>query len=106
MRQMNVAELKAYLDAADEKPLMLDVREPWEYQICRLNGSKLIPMRNIPTAAAALDPHRETIVICHHGIRSQVVARFLVQQGFSNVINLEGGVTAWAREIDPQMPTY
>ena len=106
MRQMTVAELKAYLDATDDKPLMLDVRESWEYRICRLEDTKLIPMRHVPDALSELDPDRETVVICHHGIRSRQVALYMEHTGFSNVINLEGGVTGWAREVDPSMPTY
>jgi rhodanese-related sulfurtransferase len=57
-------------------------------------------------ALNALDPQRETVVICHHGVRSFAVARFLEQQGFTNVINLDGGVAGWARDVDPTMPTY
>jgi len=106
MRQMTVAELKAHLDGAEEKPLLLDVRESWEYRICRLEDTRLIPMRYIPNAIPELDPNRETVVICHHGIRSRQVALYLEHQGFSNVINMQGGVAAWAREVDPRMPTY
>ncbi len=106
MQQMSVAELKAYLDEAERKPLLLDVRESWEYRICRLEGTKLVPMRYIPSALPELDPDRETVVICHHGIRSRQVALYLEHQGFSNVINMQGGVAAWAREVDPKMPTY
>lgn len=106
MRQLHPNELKAYLDA-DNKPLLLDVREPWEYETCRIEGSQLIPMRQIPQAADQLDPDQEVVVICHHGVRSYQVCRFLeAQLGFTNVINLAGGVAAWARDVDPQMPTY
>jgi rhodanese-related sulfurtransferase len=89
-----------------DPPLLLDVREPWEFSICRIEGSQSIPMRQIPATAAQLDPDRETVVICHHGIRSYQVARYLEQRGFSRVINLEGGVAAWARDQDPTMPVY
>lgn len=107
MRQLTAAEVKAHLDQADTAPLLLDVREPWEYDVCRIEGSTLIPMRQIPAAAEQLDPDRETIVICHHGVRSFSVARFLESElGFSNVINLKGGVDAWARDVDPGMATY
>ena len=87
-----------------DKPLLLDVREPWEYRIVHLEGSTLVPMRQIPQQAEALDPDRETVVICHHGIRSRQVARFLESRGFSNVINLAGGIDAWARNTDPELP--
>ncbi len=63
-------------------------------------------MGQIPSAHQALDTDRETVVICHHGIRSRHVAMFLENQGFTNLINLSGGVAAWAREVDPHMPTY
>ena len=63
-------------------------------------------MRQIPVALDELDRDRELVVICHHGIRSQQVAMYLDHQGFRNVINLQGGVAAWARDVDPAMPTY
>ena len=106
MRRMTVGELNAYLDGAERRPFLLDVREPWEYGICRIDGAHLIPMRNIPDALLELDPQRETVVICHHGIRSRQVVLYMQQQGFTKVINMEGGVTAWAREVDPAMPIY
>lgn len=107
MRQFSPAELKAHLEASTDPPLLLDVREPWEFEVCHIEGSELVPMRQVPERAADLDPERETVVICHHGVRSYQVALFLERQfGFSNVINLAGGVAAWARDLDPQMPTY
>lgn len=106
MRRFSARELRDYLERTDTRPLLLDVREPWEYQVCRIDGAQLVPMRQIPTAVDQLDPARETVVICHHGVRSFAVARFLEQAGFTNVINLDGGVAAWARDVDPTMPTY
>jgi rhodanese-related sulfurtransferase len=106
MHQLTAAELKAYLDRAEADPLLLDVREPWEFAICHLPGSQLIPMRYIPTSLDELDPEREVVVICHHGIRSRQVAAFLEHRGFCRVINMEGGVAAWARDVDREMPTY
>jgi rhodanese-related sulfurtransferase len=103
---MTVSELNAYLDGAEQRPFLLDVREPWEYGICRIDGAHLIPMRNIPDSLQEMDSQRETVVICHHGIRSRQVALYMEHQGFTNVINMEGGVAAWAREVDPAMPTY
>ncbi len=107
---MTPQALKDILDAEgridDQRPLLLDVREPWEHAICRISGSELLPMRQIPASVGQLDPERPTVVICHHGIRSQQVARFLDQQGFKRVINLRGGVAAWASDVDPDMPTY
>lgn len=106
MRELTSDECKSHLEQATDTPLLLDVREPWEYRIVHLEGSTLIPMRQIPQQAETLDPERETIVICHHGIRSRQVARYLESRGFSNVINLDGGVDAWARNTDTRLPTY
>ena len=106
MREFSATELYAYLRASVEKPLLLDVREPWEFDKACIENSTLVPMRSVPDHLAALDPDRETVVICHHGIRSRMVGRFLESQGFSNVINLSGGVAAWANDVDRQMPTY
>jgi rhodanese-related sulfurtransferase len=87
--------------------MLLDVREPWEFAICKLEGSRLVPMRQVPEFAQQLDPQQEIVVICHHGIRSMAVCNYLEQQyGFSGLINLEGGVDAWARQLDPAMATY
>lgn len=106
MRELTTDECQAYLQQPGETPLLLDVREPWEFKLVHLEGSRLIPMRQIPQAINELDPDQETIVICHHGIRSRQVALFLEHNGFTNVINLRGGLDAWARDTDPQMATY
>ena len=106
MRHLTPSQLADYLRQTDTPPLLLDVREPWEYQVCHLEGSLLVPMRDIPAVCSTLDAQRETIVICHHGIRSRTVANYLEREGFSNVVNLSGGVAAWAREVDPQMAVY
>jgi rhodanese-related sulfurtransferase len=86
--------------------MLLDVREPWELEICRIEGAERIPMRRIPASLHQLEPDRPVVVICHHGIRSQQVALYLERQGFSQVYNLQGGVDGWARDVDPTMPTY
>ena len=106
MREMTTGECRDYLESAAEKPILLDVREPWEYKIVHLDESLLIPMRQIPVSLDQLDPDRETIVICHHGIRSRQVALYLEHNGFSNVVNLRGGLDAWAKETDTSLPTY
>lgn len=105
IHQMTVQELQQRLDQ-DDKPLILDVREPWEYQLCKLPDSRLMPMRTVPQMLNELDPDRETVVICHHGIRSQQVALYLEQEGFGKLHNLRGGIDAWAREVDVHMETY
>lgn len=103
---MSATELQQYLAETDSPPFLLDVREPSEYQICRIEGSELVPMRQIPGHIDNLDSDRETVVICHHGVRSYQVALYLERYGFKNLINLSGGVAAWARDVDPSMPTY
>ncbi len=106
MQQLSVRQLKAHLDAASEAPQLLDVREAWEVRLCVLAGSLHIPMNQIPGRLEELDRARQTIVICHHGVRSHRVAHFLEHQGFANVCNLSGGIDAWAREIDQTLATY
>lgn len=101
------AELSAWLsDPARGQPLLLDVREPWEFQRARLENSKHLPLRDLPARVAELDPAAETVVICHHGGRSMQAALFLERQGFARVHNLAGGVDAWARSVDTAMPVY
>lgn len=105
MRHLTVHELRKRLD--QNNPLvLLDVREEWEMARCQLPGSTWIPMGQIMARASELDKNTETVVICHHGIRSWQVAKYLEREGFGDVINLTGGIDAWAREIDPAMPTY
>lgn len=106
MRHISVTELKIYLDEATDTPLLLDIREPWEYQLCHLENSTLIPMNQVPIELKRLDKNRETILICHHGVRSQRVGLLLKDCGFNNVVNVRGGINAWAQKIDPEMGTY
>jgi rhodanese-related sulfurtransferase len=107
MTQLAPAQLAAWLgDAARARPLLLDVREPWEFQTCRLAESHHVPMNQIPARLAELDPEADTVVICHHGARSMQVGLFLERQGFTRVHNLAGGLAEWARSVDPAMPTY
>ncbi|MDA8421134.1 MAG: rhodanese-like domain-containing protein [Pseudomonadota bacterium] len=106
MRILSVRELKARLDAPAGRPQLLDVREPWEVHLCMIADSLHIPMDQVPARLPELDRSRQTVVICHHGIRSSHVARLLEYYGFTEVFNLTGGIDAWAREIDPGMTTY
>jgi rhodanese-related sulfurtransferase len=105
MRHFKPAELAAHL-AAGHTPVLLDVREHWEYDVCKLAGAKLVPMRDLPARVGELDKNAETVVICHHGVRSYHAARYLETLGFDHVVNLSGGVAAWADEVDPAMPRY
>ncbi len=106
MRHFSPLDLKQHLETVAEMPLLLDVREPWEFQYCHIEHSKLVPMGQIMDVIETLDPARETILICHHGIRSRQVAYYLEQQDFSQIINLEGGVEQWAQQIEPTMKRY
>jgi rhodanese-related sulfurtransferase len=107
MKSVSAPELSAWLtDEGREPPVMLDVREPWEAQICRIEGSDLVPMRALPVRMHELNPGRPIVCVCHHGGRSAHVAMFLARQGFESVYNLTGGVDAWARQVDTAMPTY
>jgi len=104
LQRFSARQLADYLQQA--QPRLIDVRENWEFAICRIEGSELIPMREIPERQNELDPDQETVLICHHGVRSLQVAFYLRNQGFNNIINLDGGVADWAVSVDPMMPTY
>jgi rhodanese-related sulfurtransferase len=106
MREFSAKELQQYLESAAQQPLLLDVREPWEFKTARIDGATLVPMRSVPAKVTELDPQQEVVVICHHGVRSRMVCLFLENHGFTNVINLSGGVDGWARDVDPHMATY
>jgi rhodanese-related sulfurtransferase len=107
MQHLSAPELAQWLaDDARAKPLLLDVREPWEFQTCHIAGATAMPMRTVPARLADLDAGQPVVCICHHGARSMQVANFLEQNGFAEVINLTGGVHAWALQVDNSMPTY
>ncbi len=107
MKHLSATELSQRLaDGASVKPILLDVREPWEFQTCHIEGATLMPMNTVPARQQELDPDAEIICICHHGARSMAVAGFLERNGFTNVTNLTGGVHAWATQVDGNMPTY
>lgn len=104
MRRYSAARLHEYL--RDNQPRLIDVREPWEFAICHIPGSELLPMGQIPAKLELFHESPEYVIICHHGIRSLQVMNFLMHHGIQNTINLDGGVDAWAREIDLDMPLY
>ena len=97
-------ELKTKLDAGDQ-PELLDVREPWEFELARIEGSRLIPLSELSDRFTELDPAAETVVICHHGARSAYVTQALERAGFAQVLNLEGGLDAYA-DVDESVPRY
>ena len=86
--------------------LVVDVREPHELDICRIPGTTHIPMGQVPDRLKELDPEAEILVHCRSGGRSGKIVAFLQTQGYKKVFNVEGGILAWAEEIDPGMPTY
>ena len=85
---------------------IVDVREPWELELCRLPESEAIPLDALPAHLSELPRDRPLVLVCHHGVRSQRATAWLRAHGFDNAVNLIGGVDAWAREIDPAMRTY
>jgi rhodanese-related sulfurtransferase len=98
-------ELKRRLDAG-ERLTILDVREPWEIAIAGLPGTLNIPLQEVPARLGELDRNADLVVMCHSGGRSRRAAEFLSARGFSRVANLSGGIDAWSRDVDPDLPTY
>jgi rhodanese-related sulfurtransferase len=103
--EITVEQLKQRLDRG-EPVHILDVRNPEEYQICHIAGSKLLPLPSLPQRLSELDPDQEMVVHCKSGVRSQKAIQFLRQQGFQKLSNLKGGILAWAERIDPSLPRY
>ena len=114
--EISAAELKQLLNSetltttnSSQQPsfVLLDVREPWEYEAARIAGSMLMPMGDVPSRAfQELDPEVRIVALCHHGVRSLNVAVWLRNQGFENAQSMRGGIDAWSREIDPAVPRY
>lgn len=105
LQRISARELRTRLDRGDTL-VLLDVREPGETAVCQIAGSTLIPMRDVPRRVGELDAKASVVCICHHGMRSAQVAGWLVGQGFGDVLNLSGGIDAWAEEVDPKMSRY
>ncbi len=103
--EITVAELKEKLDAG-EALRVIDVREPLEYDLCRLPGAELIPLGTLPEQVHRLSTAETIVLYCHVGVRSRQAMMFLKTMGFTRVKNLRGGIDAWAKEIDPDMPVY
>jgi len=102
---ITVGQLKTTIDSG-KRLVLLDVREPYEYSLCHLVSSTLIPVEELPTRLGELNRDSEIVVYCHVGIRSTGAVRLLKQAGFANVRNLQGGIDEWARQIDNNMPRY
>ena len=107
LRTITPADLKARLDAG-EAVALLDVREPQEFELCRIPGSRLVPLGELPAHLSELDSSKELVVHCRTGVRSAKAIEMLAQAGFARarMFNLEGGIDAWARDVDPTMPRY
>lgn len=93
-------------DSSRQQPLLLDVRESWEYALARIEGSTHMPMNLIPLRLSELPDDQPIVTICHHGVRSYQVGLYLQNAGFEQVLSLKGGVDAWANEVDPTMAHY
>ena len=104
MRELTPQAVAALRDTTDIQ--IIDVREPWEYELCHIEGTLHIPMGQIPARLAELASDRPLIVLCHHGMRSLQVAHYLLSQGYQDVTNLNGGIDAWARDVDPALALY
>ena len=105
VREISAPELKERRDRGD-KPLVIDVREDWELQLARIPDVLHVPMNQVPARLGDLSRDAETIVMCHAGGRSLRVAHFLANQGFTNVANLTGGISAWSELVDATVPQY
>jgi len=104
--ELTVAQAQALLTAPNP-PLLLDVREPWEHATAHITPSTLIPMNEVPARAfKELDEDQHLLVLCHHGARSLSVAAWLRNQGFDKAQSVAGGIDAWSRQIDPNIPRY
>ena len=108
--QVRPADFDDWLEAQPARPVLLDVREPWEVQTASVAPEDCdllaIPMNEIPARIGELPQDRPIACLCHHGARSQRVAMFLAHQGYTDVANIAGGIDAWSRERDPGIPLY
>lgn len=110
--QIRPSDLSAWLQSlpAGAAPVVLDVREPWELQTASVQAQGFtllaIPMNTVPERLAELDPDQPLACLCHHGARSQRVAVFLAHNGFTQLVNIAGGIDAWSTELDPAVPRY
>lgn len=108
--QVRPADWPDWLQAQTQRPVLLDVREPWEVHTASVPAGDFdlvaIPMNEIPARMAELPQDRPIACLCHHGARSLRVAMFLAQQGYGDVANIAGGIDAWSQERDPGIPRY
>jgi len=106
-REISVDELSHRLERGDQ-PLLVDVRQPWEHQLARLPGSLLLPLGELPSRTAEVQPAPGQLVVCycHHGVRSLRAAEVLSGAGVRGVVSLAGGIEAWSQQIDSSVPRY
>ena len=102
---VSVEDLAAVQQAGGEV-VVLDVREPWEWSLCRMTNSISVPLASLPNALGQVPTDRDLVVVCHHGVRSALAVKWLRGQGYDRAVNLDGGIDAWARRIDPKMRRY
>jgi rhodanese-related sulfurtransferase len=102
--EITAEETKQKLES--KAAVLLDVREPWEVQTAAVSGAKVIPMGELQARVQELDPDEHILVMCHHGVRSLKVTSWLREQGYQKVQSVRGGIDAWARKVDPKVPTY
>jgi rhodanese-related sulfurtransferase len=103
--EITPADVKARVDRGD-KLFLIDVREPWEHQLCRIEGAKLVPLGSLAASLQTLPEVDELICYCHHGMRSLDAAAWLRLQGIEKAKSLAGGIERWSVEIDPKVPRY
>ena len=105
IQHLNPTDVTALL-TGDDATTVIDVREQWEYDLVHLPVSTLIPLSTLAARANDLDPSRSYALLCHHGMRSEMAANWLMQHGFSRLINIDGGIDAWSMDVDPSLSRY
>jgi rhodanese-related sulfurtransferase len=105
IKNLSPQELKSIMDSGEQFRL-IDVREQWEFEIAKLDNSELLPLSNFINLSSSLNPEEKLIIYCHHGTRSYNACQYLAKKGFSNLFNLNGGINAWSKEIDSNVPQY
>jgi len=103
--EITPADMKARIERG-ETLVLIDVREPWEHDVCRIEGAKLVPLGSLAASLNTLPDVEEVICYCHHGMRSLDAAAWLRFQGFAKAKSLAGGIERWSVEIDPKVPRY
>ncbi len=102
---IEVEQLRDMLQSATP-PVVIDVREKWENELCQIPGNKLIPLGSLPEHLNEIPKDAPVVLHCHHGGRSGRAVAYLMQQGYTNALNLKGGIHAWSERIDPSVKTY